>query len=199
MNPPAATLDLFAPVLPLDGSSVQPATPGIRIATETRNRPLARRLWVAVYFPELALEALERDFDERRPHVVIEGSGSKQRVAACDRAAVRTGVRPGMALNAAFALAPRLVTRPRQLRAETQLLERCAVWAGQFTPLVSIEPPDALLLEVKGSLGLFDGAGALCERISTALAYRGFSVAVTLAPTPRASLWLAVQLAKTLG
>jgi len=186
MNSPAATLDLFVPVLPATSE-----IPEIRIAAEAQHKPRARQLWVAVYFPELALEALERDPNERRPHVVIEGSGSTQRVAACDRAAVHAGVRPGMALNAAYALAPRLITRPRQHRAEKQLIERCAAWAGQFTPLVSIEPPDALLLEVKGSLGLFEGAHALCERISTALAYRGFNVAVTLAPTARASLWLA--------
>jgi protein ImuB len=144
-----------------------------------------------VHFPQLALEALERDADERRPHAVIDGSGSAQRIAACDRAAARAGVRPGMALNAAFALAPRLAVRARQPRAEERLLASCAAWAGQFTPLVSLEPPAALLLEVKGSLGLFDGAAALCERISTALGCRGHNVAVTLAPTPRASLWLA--------
>ena len=146
---------------------------------------------MAVCFADLALEALERDADERRPHAVIDGSGSAQRIVACDRAAARAGIRSGLALIAAFALAPRLLARARQPRAEERLLERCAAWAGQFTPLVSIERPDALLLEVKGSLGLFGGAAALCERITSTLAGRGFNTAVTLAPTARASLWLA--------
>ena len=185
MKAPAATLDLFAPL------PAAPARERLRRAPKARSQASARQLWMAIHFPELALEALERDIDERRPHAVIDGSGSAQRVAACDRAAARAGVRSGMALNAAIALAPRLMARPRQPRAEERLLERCAAWAGQFTPLVSIEPPDALLLEVKGSLGLFEGAAALCERVSTALDCRGLSVAVTLAPTPRASLWLA--------
>jgi len=162
MKTPAATPDLFAPL-----PSV-PSALALRIAPEAQRKPSARQLWVAVHFPDLALEALERDVDERRPHAVIDGSGSAQRIAACDRAAARAGVRPGMALNAAFALAPRLAARARQPRSEERLLERCAAWAGQFTPLVSIEPPDALLLEVRGSLGLFGGAAALCERISSA-------------------------------
>ena len=185
MKTPAATPDLFAPL-----PSV-PSALALRIAPEAQRKPSARQLWVAVHFPDLALEALERDVDERRPHAVIDGGGSAQRIAACDRAAARAGVRPGMALNAAFALAPHLAARARQPRTEERLLERCAAWAGQFTPLVSVEPPDALLLEVRGSLGLFGGAAALCERISSALGCRGFNAAVSLAPTPRASLWLA--------
>jgi protein ImuB len=185
MKSPAATLDLFAPL------PAAPAREKLRAAPEARSQPPARQLWMAIHFPELALEALERDIDERRPHAVIDGSGSAQRIAACDRAAARAGIRSGMALNAAIALAPRLMARPRQPRAEQRLLERCAAWAGQFTPLVSVEPPDALLLEVRGSLGLFDGAAALSERVSSALNCRGLSVAITLAPTPRASLWLA--------
>ncbi len=185
MKTPAATLELFAPLSPA------PARESLRVAPQTRSQSLVRQLWVAIHFPELALEALERDIDERRPHAVIDGSGSTQRVAACDRAAARAGVRAGMALNAAIALAPRLMARPRQRSAEQRLLERCAAWAGQFTPLVSLEPPDALLLEVKGSLGLFEGAAMLSERISGALGSRGLSACVTLAPTPRASLWLA--------
>lgn len=184
MKNPAATLDLFTPLPAPAGTTLHPAP-------EARSRAAARQLWTAIHFPDLALEALERDIDERRPHAVIDGNGSAQRVAACDRAAARAGVRAGMALNAAIALAPRLMARPRQPRAEQSLIERCAAWAGQFTPVVSIEPPDALLLEVKGSLGLFDGAAALCERISGALGARGLSVAVTLAPTARAALWFA--------
>ena len=34
-------------------------------------------------------------------------------------------------------------------------LEAIAAWACQFTPRVSLEPPQALLLEVEGSLRLF--------------------------------------------
>ncbi|HZF15672.1 MAG TPA: DNA polymerase Y family protein [Steroidobacteraceae bacterium] len=184
MKIPAATLELFTPLPP-------PARKPLRTVPQARGHSPARQLWMAIHFPQLALEALERDVDERRPHAVIDGSGSAQRVAACDRAAARAGVCAGMALNAAIALAPRLMARPRQRNAEQWLLERCAAWAGQFTPLVSLEPPDALLLEVKGSLGLFEGAAALSERISGALGSRGLSACVTLAPTPRASLWLA--------
>ena len=32
-----------------------------------------------------------------------------------------------------------------------------AAWAMQFTPEVSLAPPDDVLLEVQGSLGLFGG------------------------------------------
>jgi fructokinase len=41
------------------------------------------------------------------------------------------------------------------------MLEPIAAWACQFTPRVALEPPDALLIEVEGSLRYFGGEPAL--------------------------------------
>ena len=40
-------------------------------------------------------------------------------------------------------------------------LEPIGAWACQFTPKVSLEPPQELLLEVQGSLRLFGGLESL--------------------------------------
>ncbi len=50
-----------------------------------------------------------------------------------------------------------------QLESQQPLLARLALLAQRFTPRVSLEPPDGLLLEVKGSLNLFGGAQRLCR------------------------------------
>lgn len=65
-----------------------------------------------------------------------------------------------------------------------------AAWACQFTPKVSLEPPQELLLEVQGSLRLHGGLGALQERLAAGLLALGFSARLATAPTPRAALWL---------
>jgi protein ImuB len=70
-------------------------------------------------------------------------------------------------------------------------LEAIAAWASQFTPKVSLEPPQALLLEVQGSLRLFDGRDALKRRLRSGLEEMGFAAALATAPTARAALWLA--------
>jgi protein ImuB len=66
-----------------------------------------------------------------------------------------------------------------------------AAWACQFTPRVSLEPPQELLLEVQGSLRLFGGFEPLRQRLTTGLETLGFPFRLGSAPTARAALWLA--------
>ena len=40
-----------------------------------------------------------------------------------------------------------------------QALAAVATWLGQFTPKVTLEPPDGMAAEVQGSLRLFGGKG----------------------------------------
>ena len=64
-----------------------------------------------------------------------------------------------------------------------------AAWACQFTPRVSLEPPQELLLEVQGSLRLYGGLESLHERLPRAARAR-LPGEHRAAPTPRAALWL---------
>ena len=70
-------------------------------------------------------------------------------------------------------------------------LETIAACACQFTPRVSLEPPQALLLEVQGSLRYFGGSEAFFARLGEGLSELGFNTSIGKAATPRAALWLA--------
>jgi protein ImuB len=70
-------------------------------------------------------------------------------------------------------------------------LQRLALRAEAYTPRVSLEPPDGLLLEVKGSLHLFAGAAGLRLAVTDECRRLGMPSIVALAPTPRAALALA--------
>jgi protein ImuB len=73
-------------------------------------------------------------------------------------------------------------------------MQSLAAIAATFTPLVSIEPPDGLLLEIKPSINLFGGLRALCRRLRDAclanpvFAVPGNTPHFTLAPTALAAL-----------
>jgi protein ImuB len=67
-------------------------------------------------------------------------------------------------------------------------LERLATSAQRFTPRVSLVPPDGLLLEVKGSLHLFDGADGLIRALANDCGTVGIKPAIALAPTPLAAM-----------
>jgi protein ImuB len=72
-----------------------------------------------------------------------------------------------------------------------QWLLRLAGYAQQFTSQVSLEPPQALLLEVKGSLRLFGPLPQLRARIEACWRSLGVVAEAAVAPSALAALWLA--------
>jgi protein ImuB len=96
-----------------------------------------------------------------------------------------------MPANTALALVPGLVLEIRNVPLETAALDRLASWAGQFTPAVSSSSGHALLLEIQGSLRLFNGLDALQVTVARGLRALGHQARMACAPTARAALWLA--------
>ena len=151
--------------------------------------PAARELWLALHLPHYVLESLPARVDT--PVVVVDLERGAKVVCDCDARAAGAGVVPGMALNSALVLQPGLEVRSREPRRERALLEAVATVALDFTPRVNLEPPDGVLLEVRGSLALFGGARRLCELLRARLQARGLASRLALTPTPLASLWFA--------
>ncbi len=167
-------------------------------------------LWVALHFSVLPLEIFSRGADISGPFAVVEKQGSRTWVKACNEAAGACGVRPGMLASAAQALADGLVLRQRELAAEAEALTGLAAWAGRFTPAVSLQPPDGLLLEVESCLRLHGGLENLLGMVRGGLAELGYACTVACAPTPHGAWLLALagaevairepgRLAKALG
>lgn len=149
-------------------------------------------LWVAIRFPALALEVFSRarPQDDARPFVVDSG-GRVPRLVAVHEAARQAGLREGMLLSAAYPLAPDLVRQPRDLAAEEAALEQLATHVLAFTPMVSLEAPEALVASIGSTLRLFGGREALLEAITARLTTTGFTACFGIAPTPLAALALA--------
>lgn len=70
-------------------------------------------------------------------------------------------------------------------------LERLAQALAQFSPQVSLEPPDGLIVEVGASLRLFGGVAMLRAAVASRLEVLGIETWLALAPTPLAASWLA--------
>lgn len=143
-------------------------------------------LWVALEMPALPLQLLERASESALPLVVSDGPSQRPVVACANEAAQAAGVREGMTVAAAQALAGALRCVPRDGLAEREALERLAGWAAQFTPGVSLEPT-GLVLEVSGSLRLFGGLGKLLAALRGGIRRLGFMATVGIAPTPLAA------------
>ncbi|HEX4153362.1 MAG TPA: DNA polymerase Y family protein [Steroidobacteraceae bacterium] len=70
-------------------------------------------------------------------------------------------------------------------------LERLCLHAQRFTPWVSIEPPNALLLEIRGSVKLFGSLAALGADIDAVWSGLKLRAQSSTAPSTLAALWLA--------
>jgi protein ImuB len=150
-------------------------------------------LWIAAYVPQLPLAAL-RSSARAMPLVVIDPEDHNRCIVDADPEAQAAGVRPGMTLGAALAAAPGIDAQPRNVAREQELMQHLASVAAGFTPLVSLEAPDGLLLEVKPSIRLFGGLRELCRRLRAAclahpaLVQTRLQPRFTLAPTALAAL-----------
>jgi protein ImuB len=72
-----------------------------------------------------------------------------------------------------------------------QDLERLGARAQRLTPRISLDPPDGLLLEVKGSLHLFGGVEGLSREMAGECSRLRMPCTLAVAPTPLAALALA--------
>jgi protein ImuB len=148
-------------------------------------------LWACLRLPDFSLQLLQRGAAASGAPLVVSSGGNRPEVLSCNPAARSLGIHPGMTVSAAIALAPELLEQPRDEAAEQRALRGIAAWAGQFTSLVSLAPPDAVLLEIAGSLRLFGGLRALLLQIGTGLSELGYAAALAAAPTPTAARLLA--------
>src|SRR5258706_15708494 len=69
----------------------------------------------------------------------------------------------------------------------SETLEPLAAWLCRFTPRVSLEPPQALLAELQGSLRYFGGLGGLLEKLRAGPAELGPEAPPAVAANPAAA------------
>ncbi|HMN85435.1 MAG TPA: DNA polymerase Y family protein, partial [Bauldia sp.] len=109
------------------------------------------------------------------------------RLVALDAMAERLGLQRGQPLADARAMIPGLEAAEEDGAADDALLERIADWAERYTPLVALDPPHGLMLDITGAAHLFGGEEAMAGDIAGRLAARGFAVRAAIAGTPGAA------------
>ena len=145
--------------------------------------------WLGIHFSALPLEIFSRGGTAPEAIAVIEKQGNRSLVKVCNKAASDRGVRPGMQGSAAQALVTDLIVRSRDIAAEQESLAGLAAWAGGFTPDVSLQPPDGLLIEIGSCLRLHRGFRNLITQMCDGLNEMGYTASLACAPTPHAA-WL---------
>lgn len=98
-----------------------------------------------------------------------------------------------MRVAAARGKVPELRVQQRNAAAEREALEAAAGWLCRFTPSVSLEPTDAIVMEVEGSLKACGGQEGLARRAQQGVLQLGFQASMGTGRTARAALWRALS------
>jgi len=124
---------------------------------------------------------------DERPLVLVEKDRGALRLADCDKRAVALGLTRGLTLADARARIPELTVVEADPAADQRLIEWLAALCDRFTPLVALDPPHGLVLDITGCAHLFGGEAALRQRLGLGMRRLGLTLFASIAGTPQAA------------
>lgn len=146
-------------------------------------------LWLCLYFYQLSVDVFCRHQAQGpqagKPVVILD----RHRVFAMNEEAQAMNIMPGSSMGTVWSVSEQIISYERSESRELAALDRLAQWAYRFSPSVSLQPPNCLLLEVSGCLKLFKGLDALKQQIHEGLDELGFHVTTGINLTPLAALY----------
>jgi protein ImuB len=105
-------------------------------------------------------------------------------IYALNDAAAGLGLEIGLPLANARAVCPDIQVFDADEAADGEALGHIADWCDRFTPLVALDPPHGLLLDITGCAHLFGGEALMLAMVCGALRRQGFVVSAAIAGTP---------------
>ena len=115
------------------------------------------------------------------PLVLIGRQGPRQVVLAADAAARTAGIRLGMPASKAQALIVGLIVMDAEPEADADALDRLALWALRYSPIVAPDPPDGLVFETAGADHLHGGEAAMLANMADRLREVGVATRIAVA------------------
>jgi protein ImuB len=117
------------------------------------------------------------------PSIVVAKQSNALQIFALDDAAARLGLEVGLPLANARAICPQLRVFDADEVSDAKTLNDIAEWCDRFTPLVALDSPHGLFLDITGCAHLFGGEAAMMQLICEVLAAQGFAVSAAIAGT----------------
>src|SRR5581483_6276586 len=152
-------------------------SPGTTMNTSSRR-------YLSVWLQRLATDRIaNRSPAPDEPLVITAPVKSALRLSAVNDAAAALGLAVGMPLADARAMYPKITVADADATADLALLEAVADWCDRYTPLVGLDAPDGLTLDVTGCAHLFGGEAALAADLARRLTARGLQARAAVAGT----------------
>lgn len=141
--------------------------------------------FVSIWFRHLSTDwfTLQQPHLKEIPFVLRAPSHGRMIITATNAIAETKGIYQGTVLADARAVIPDLEVKDDHPDLIEKLLRRLAEWCIRFTPIVSVNPPDGLLLDVTGCSHLWGGDAPYVQEIARKLMARGYDVRLAMADT----------------
>jgi protein ImuB len=144
---------------------------------------------VSLFLPTWPTDRLRRRKGDgapapEEPLVLAGRDGGRRIIVAADQAARALGLRPGLALAEAQARVPGLHVMAADPAADAAALVRLGLWAlRRYSPIVAVDPPAGLVIDVTGAAHLFGGEAALLRDLLARLTATHIAARAGLADT----------------
>jgi protein ImuB len=141
--------------------------------------------FAAIWFRHLLTDwkAIRQTGLKGKPYVFAEPDHGRMLITALTGEARKFGVTEGMTVADARIIAPGLQVFDGKPGRNLKLLTGLAEWCLRYTPLVQLDPPDGLLLDVTGCTHLKGGEKAFLQEIVSRLKTIGYDVRPAIADT----------------
>ena len=149
-------------------------------------------LWLRRLSTDRIARSREKSRERSSPLVIFGKRGNADVLTAVDDAAGQLGLSSGFALAQARAMHPGIDAMAEDAGADAVLLESIADWCLRYTPLVTCDVPDGLLLDISGCTHLYGGEHKLVSDLATRLKDAGFAYSLAIAGTIGAA-WAAAR------
>lgn len=141
---------------------------------------------VSIFLPTWSTDRVRRKLGAAAPSpdtplVLLGQEGRRRVVLAVDHAAHEVGLHVGMPATKAQALVPGLVTMDAEPKADAEGLERLAAWALRYSPMVSADTPDGIVIDTEGADHLHGGETSMLRALMSKLHEAGFAVRAAIA------------------
>lgn len=152
---------------------------------------------MAIWFRHLLTDSVairKKEFRDR-PFILVAPERNRIVVMAANALAEARGVRSGMAAADAKAISDNLQVLEYTSGQDSRLLKYIGLWCIRYTPLVAIDPPDGLMLNISGCAHLWGGEKEYYKDIIFKLKALGYDARAAIADTPGAA-WAIARYAR---
>jgi len=142
--------------------------------------------WQTIRRPELA----------DVPFVFASSERGRKTINALNALAEKEGLCLGMNVADARAILPNLQVLDAKEGRDSKLLSGLGLWCIRYAPIVAIDLPDGLIIEISGCAHLWGGESAYLNEIITRLNSKGYHAKAAIADTIGAA-WAVARFGKT--